>query len=305
MRALFKKPASTFNVSLLPSSPSAFESPLSCGLRLLGILACLVGGVPLVLVLRVLHPKWGLWGVQKVLKGLGKCLKLTLDIRGTPSPGQGILFVANHISYSDIVVLGTLLKARFVAKEEVSRWPLIGWGARAAGTLFVSRSSHSITKELGRMKGCHGERGIILFPEGTSTDGTTVLPFRSTFFQLAMDPRHPCPVQPVSLTYRTLCGRPMGRFFRKIIGWRGDVEFFESLRALLRLGPMEVCVTFHAPLYPQDFHSRKSLATSAQKIVARGVENCIYGLEPSVDRQPPPSLSSDEDLSPALPVTPG
>jgi len=252
----------------------AFVSAVSAGLRLLRIFTLIGLGTPVVVFLMRVRHAWGISSAQYVFKKVLRALHITLDVNGKACD-HDVLFVANHVSYIDIIVLGSLLKTRFVAKEEVARWPFVGLVARAIGVVFVSRSPHKTKQEL---LGIQQGRSIVLFPEGTSTDGTRVLEFRSSFFQIALMPGHPMQVQPVSLTYHTLCGQPLGQFFRKIIGWRGDVGFMESLRTLLRLGPLGVSVTFHPPLDPHAFANRKALAARCQETVSQGVVRCIQGL---------------------------
>jgi 1-acyl-sn-glycerol-3-phosphate acyltransferase len=102
--------------------------------------------------------------------------------------GQGALIVANHVSWLDIHVVHSLLPARFVSKAEVRGWPVIGWMAEAAGTLFLERSRKSDAARMNTVMAGHLKGGdcLALFPEGTTTDGSRLLPFYPSLFQPAV-----------------------------------------------------------------------------------------------------------------------
>lgn len=221
------------------------------------------------------------WGYRLVLIGLD----IRLRIIGRPVSGKA-LFVANHISYADIPILGALLHAQFVAKEGVREWPLIGWLAQAFGTLFVSRQARDTKKELAMLQDAALRCNLIFFPEGTSTEGSHVLPFKSTFFEVLNTLKaHETVIQPISLVYENLYGRPIGRFFRKFIGWRGDTEFLPHLRQMLSLGTHTVSVIFHDPLPVCAFPSRKELAQASYQKVREGVAARLSGKKPKAPQK--------------------
>jgi 1-acyl-sn-glycerol-3-phosphate acyltransferase len=204
-----------------------------------------------------------------IVTASGVQLTVTGDLASAPA-----FFVSNHVSYLDIPVLWHLLPASFIAKAEVRRWPFIGWFAHRQGTVFVSRHYQRTAHELDSFAKAFSERrNFIFFPEGTSSDGTSVYPFKSSFFQLAM--KESIAVQPISLVYKGLCGRPMGRFFRKLYGWYGDSSLVEHLFNMLALGPVSVSVTFHPPLDPEQFSCRKELSSQAHEIVLKGVQEAF------------------------------
>ena len=135
-----------------------------------------------------------------------------------------VLFACNHMSYSDIAILGSLLPASFVAKAEVANWPLFGLLAKLQRTVFIDRRATKATEQRDEMI-CRLEGGdsMILFPEGTSSDGNKVLPFKSALFGVAQVEPHgqPLLVQPVSLAYTRLDGMPVGRALRPYFAWYG------------------------------------------------------------------------------------
>ncbi|MFZ9931826.1 MAG: lysophospholipid acyltransferase family protein [Chthoniobacterales bacterium] len=161
-----------------------------------------------------------------------------LTVRGTP-PRRGLI-VSNHLSYIDIAALGSACPCSFVSKAEIRAWPFIGWAAELAGTVFVRRAHRrEVTGQVEDIKNALA-RGVpvILFPEGTSTDGATVLPFRSALLQAALETG--CGVTPAALGYRA---DPPGDTIRDICWW-GGVGFVAHLWRFLGLRSFEVTVIF-------------------------------------------------------------
>ena len=197
------------------------------------------------------------------------------------SVAPSTLFVANHSSYLDVPVLGALIPAAFAAKSEVAGWPLIGTLARLQNTVFIERrvvktleQRDSMTARLRR------GQSLILFPEGTSSDGTRTLPFKSSLFSIAETPlpdgRH-VTVQPVSVLCTELGGFPLGRDWRPYYAWYGDMTLVKHLWNVFRLGEFTVEVIFHPPVTLEDFGNRKALAEHCQREAAKGVEMCVAG----------------------------
>ena len=213
-------------------------------------------------------------------RGVCRILGIKVATYGKQSAARPALFACNHTSYLDIVVLGSLIEGSFVAKAEVRGWPLFGWLARLQRTVFVERRI-SRTKEQSaamRRRLETGER-LILFPEGTSSDGNRVLPFKSTFFALAEDAVRGewLTVQPVSIAYTKLDDMPMGRFYRPYYAWYGDMDLAAHLWTMMGLGRATVEVEYHEPVTIERFGSRKALAAHCQAAVARGVATALAG----------------------------
>ena len=195
----------------------------------------------------------------------GNCWLLGLKVRriGASPAAAPTLYVANHASYLDILVLSTLLDASFVAKAEVAGWPLFGVLAKSVNTIFVERRASRSGGQRDQMRTRLEEgRSLILFPEGTSSDGNRVLPFNSTFFSLAELSVNgtPLSVQPISVAYTRYNHLPMSRRERPYLAWYGDMGLAGHLWDLLCRGPATVEVYFHAPLELGDGDSRKRLA---------------------------------------------
>jgi lyso-ornithine lipid O-acyltransferase len=190
--------------------------------------------------------------------------------RASTTSGRSVVFVSNHSSWLDIPVLGGRLDACFVAKNEVGGWPFISTIARLGRTVFVSRQRHATGRERDAMR----ERlmvgdNLLLFPEGTTSDGSRVLPFRSSFFAIAEGAEPPL-IQPVSVVYDRLGGLPTGRTSRPVFAWYGDMELASHFWRLAQHGGLRVTILLHPPLDPSLFASRKALSHAVWQTVADG-----------------------------------
>lgn len=177
--------------------------------------------------------------------------------------------VANHASWLDIFSLNASQRIYFVAKSEVAGWPGIGWLARATGTVFIERNPKRAREqtEVFQQRLLHNHR-LLFFPEGTSTDGQQVLPFKTTLFQAFFAPelKDVIWIQPVSVTYTTPDGSD-DRFY----GWWGDMTFGAHLLATLAAKQHGTVITrYHPPLRVADFTDRKELALACETLVRAG-----------------------------------
>ena len=190
---------------------------------------------------------------------------LRCQVKGTPMVQRGAI-VSNHASWLDIFSLNAFQRVYFVSKSEVSRWPLIGQLAQATGTLFVERNPQKAVKQLKLFEKRLGAgHRLLFFPEGTSSDGLQVLPFKSTLFAALFtgELKQVSFVQPVSLYYEAPTGQDE-RFY----GWWGDMVLAKHLLvtlATLRHGCVHV--TFSDPVAVADFTSRKELAHNLERTV--------------------------------------
>ena len=214
----------------------------------------------------------------------GMCLLLGLRVRaiGTPArrgPADAerrpIVFVSNHSSWLDILVLGGRLEACFISKDQVAAWPVIGLVARLGRTVYVRRrrSSTGVERDDMQSRLRQGDN-LILFPEGTTSDGSRVMPFRSAFLSVAELPVTaaglPPIVQPVSVVYDRLGYLPAGRASRPVFAWYGDMEIGSHFWRLAQFRGLRATVLLHAPLDPRDFSDRKALAAATWAAVADG-----------------------------------
>lgn len=206
-----------------------------------------------------------------VNQALGLRTRIVGSPAGSQQPGaRRVIYVANHSSWLDIAALGARLDARFVSKDDVGSWPLIGTVARLGGTVFVSRSRTRTGAERDVMEERLAQgHDLILFPEGTSSDGSRVLPFRSSFFAPAFGQEKPL-IQPVSVVYDRLGGLPVGRASRAVFAWYGDMSLVPHLFQVAQFKGKRVTLLFHDPLDPADFADRKALSAAVHAIVAEG-----------------------------------
>lgn len=233
------------------------------------ILVTILLGLALLLPLRLIErPLFGLarpwtpWITQAVCRASLLWMGLRFHRTGRPMRGQGAI-VANHSSWLDIFVLNASDRLYFVSKSEVAGWPGIGTLARATGTLFIARDPRKAKEQtaLFEERLLAGQR-LLFFPEGTSTDGLRVLPFKTTLFAAFFAPplQAALSVQPVTVIYHA----PEGMDARTY-GWWGDMSFGSHLLstlALPRQGRVEVI--YHPPRAVADMADRKSLAAAAE-----------------------------------------
>lgn len=189
--------------------------------------------------------------------------------RGAPMAGAGGV-VANHSSWLDIFALNARHRIVFVSKAEVAGWPGIGWLARGTGTLFIERNRHKAREQQQMFKDqLRAGQRLVFFPEGTSTDGMRVLPFKTTLFQAFFTPglNRDMQIQPVTVIYRAPRGESP-RFY----GWWGDMGFGTHLLKVLsapRQGAVEL--VYHPPVQVAAFASRKALAAHLEQTVRGGL----------------------------------
>jgi 1-acyl-sn-glycerol-3-phosphate acyltransferase len=207
---------------------------------------------------------------------LCRLLGVRVHRHGAPVAKQPVLLLANHASWLDILVLTAVAPVIFVAKSEIARWPLVGAVARLRPTIFVDRSRRQQTGDVNARIARHLADGepVVLFAEGTSSDGNRVLPFRSALVGaaqqvLAEDPARPhILLQPLSIGYTRINGLPLGRRHRPLVAWYGDVDFLPHLVQFLRHGAIDAVVTFGEPL-AYDGADRKQTVKSLESTVRR------------------------------------
>ena len=214
-------------------------------------------------------------------------LGVRIKVVGRPPEHHAVLILANHVSWLDILAITATVPVIFVAKSEVARWPLIGWVARARGTVFVERDRRQRTPEANADIARHLADGqsIVLFAEGTSSDGNRVLPFRTALVgalrealaQVEAGKR--IAVQPLSIGYTGLLGLPMGRQHRPVVAWYGDRDLLPHLREFLRRGAVDVTLSWGEPIEQENGADRKA--------VVRSLEACVRAMTASALRGRP------------------
>lgn len=223
-----------------------------------------------------------------------RILGFKIRVIGTATRTRPVLFVANHVSYTDISILGSIIAGSFVAKAEVAHWPFFGWLAKLQRSVFVDRQTRSTAVQrdaIGRRLAA-GD-ALILFPEGTSGDGNRVLPFKTALFGAAAQANGSPAVivQPVSIAYSRLDGMPIRRLYRPYFAWYGAVDLAPHIWSMVGLGTVEVVVEFHPPTFMSDCGSRKALAAYCYARIAGGLAGALFG-RPQPMPEPPPHVGS-------------
>lgn len=246
-------------------------------LRGLPLALLVFGGLALLLLIRLIERP--VFGIARpvtphitvfVCRMALRIIGVTLRVRGEPMNGPGAA-VANHSSWLDIFVLNASKRIYFVSKSEVARWPGIGWLARATGTVFIERNRARSAAQAALFKERLGAgHRLLFFPEGTSSDGQRVLPFKTTLFAAFFAPelRETLEVQPVAVIYSAPI-QTDSRFY----GWWGDMDFgshFLTMLATPRHG--QVTVVYDTPLKVSRFTDRKALASACETRVRAGFE---------------------------------
>ncbi|MGA7965674.1 MAG: lysophospholipid acyltransferase family protein [Gammaproteobacteria bacterium] len=207
------------------------------------------------------------WWMRRVARALG----LDIVVDGIPAPGPA-LWCANHISWLDVIVLGTLGNMVFVSKAEVREWPLIGWCARAAGTVFMRRGSGAGVSDVLAQKLRSG-LAVAFFPEGTTSTGERLRRFHSRLFSAAMSTD--ALVQPVALRFSEFGARSTTAPFV------GEDEFLPHLWRVLAGGRLRVEVVFAEPINPIWMVDRRALAQAAEVAVATSLHDLPPLTQPS------------------------
>lgn len=194
--------------------------------------------------------------------GLCKIFGLRLSIAGTMCHQRPTLYIANHVSYLDIFLLGSIVPGYFVAKSEVASWPLLGKIARLQNTLFIERNSRRAREQVGLLQNqlINGDN-LILFPEGTSTEGAHVEPFKSSLFHAAeTNSNVDILIQPMTLAYVTHNNQVMSQSIRDYYAWYSTMPFLSHFIQALGMRNAVVELIFHAPVKISAFDSRKACA---------------------------------------------
>ena len=216
---------------------------------------------------------WTPYITQFVCRSAFFIIGMEFEKQGDPMRGAGAV-VANHSSWLDIFALNASKRIYFVSKAEVAKWPGIGWLARATGTVFIKRDRREAASQIAVFKErLSAGHKLLFFPEGTSTDGQQVLPFKTTLFAsfMASELRDFLQVQPVSVVYHPPQGQP-----KSFYGWWGEMVFATHLlRTLAARSQGSIDVIYHPALKVAEFTDRKALAKAAELAVRSGHESLL------------------------------
>ncbi|MEQ8823561.1 MAG: lysophospholipid acyltransferase family protein [Filomicrobium sp.] len=283
---------------------------------LIGFFALTVPLMPVQAVLLRVSPKHARtfphWYHRQVCKLLG----IRFEIDGEVAPDQSVLIVANHVSWLDIPVISAVAPVSFIAKKEVGGWPFVSSLAKLQRTVFVDRarrtaaaaSANEIASRLAA-----GDK-LVLFAEGTSSDGNRVLPFKTSLFAAAKPtkasqkkattdpiegdspretPHNNTQVQTLTICYTHLHGVPIERADRPLVGWFGDMDLGPHAWELLSAGPLDVRISLGDPIPLHDFADRKALARQTESEVRTELVRILRGRDDiSPNEISAPSLQS-------------
>ncbi|HPG89186.1 MAG TPA: lysophospholipid acyltransferase family protein, partial [Hyphomicrobium sp.] len=257
---------------------------------LTGFFALTVPLMPVQAVLVRVSPKaarrFPNWYHRQVCRLMG----ITLNIEGSVAHDVPVLLVCNHTSWLDIPVLSALAPLSFVAKKEVGGWPFVASLARLQRTVFIDRNKRQAAGDAadeisGRL--ASGDT-IVLFAEGTSSDGNRVLPFKTLLFS-AVKGGSPSPskavVQTAAVVYTHVHGVPLLRADRPRVAWFGDMEMQSHAWGVLKGGPLSVTIRVSPPVPLETFVGRKDLALTSERTVRKAVLGILRG-RPEDDIQP-------------------
>ncbi len=199
-----------------------------------------------------------------------KLVGIRLTVNGELPKHRPLLLVSNHVSWLDIVILGAVAPLSFVAKSEMLSWPIFGKMAQLQRTVFIQReqrrqSANQANAIADRMT---AKEIMVLFPEGTTTDGNMLAAFKTPLFEaarfaLVASPVEEALVQPVAIDYSHIHGLPIGRAERPHVAWPGDLGLGESLIPILKKGALDVTVHLSDPIAFTEQSKRKIVSAEA------------------------------------------
>jgi 1-acyl-sn-glycerol-3-phosphate acyltransferase len=211
-----------------------------------------------------------------------RLFRIRVIVQGRPPAEEPTLVLSNHVSWLDIPVLGSLAPLSFVAKAEVAEWPVIGFYAGLQQCIFIDRARKSHTTQVNTEVAhrlAHGDI-IVLFPEGTTSDGNRILPFRSALVgaaraALAEPSLQRITLQPLAIVYSRRNGLPVTRRERPAIAWYGDMDLAPHLSTLLREGSIDVIVRWGAPIAFDAASDRKRATAEAEAAVRTAMQEAL------------------------------
>ncbi|MFZ4690819.1 MAG: lysophospholipid acyltransferase family protein [Polymorphobacter sp.] len=222
-----------------------------------------------------LHGLWRLAGrpspwSRRFLAWAARACGARVSTTGTPL-ARDVFFVANHLSWIDIPILGGVTGTAFVSQDKIRDWPIIGWLAQLNHTVFVSRTDRlAVAGQVEELRAALAEhQPIAIFPEGTTTDGRSLLPFKPPLFQVLLPPPRALRIQPVVLDFDDA---------GKALAWIGEETAPQNgWRVFTRPGSFHVRVHFLEPFDPGDHPDRKAISARARAAIAAGLSATLGG----------------------------
>jgi 1-acyl-sn-glycerol-3-phosphate acyltransferase len=261
-------------------------------IRLAVALACVVISTLVLVPLQLIAMKTRLWSAWRMLRLWHRvnCRAFGLRIhqKGELTTKRPLVVASNHVSWTDISVIGSRCDVSFIAKADMAAWPVMGWLARLQRTIFIERERRRTSgKQAGEIaRRLAGGEAIVLFAEGTTGDGNMILPFKSTLFGAAtmalqegvVDKVY---IQPLTIAYTRVQGMPMGRRDRPLAAWIGDTELVPHAAALLSEGAVDVELHFGEAIEFSAGDSRKEATRRAEADVRAMLQAALGNPRPS------------------------
>ena len=208
-------------------------------------------------------------------RGVCRIFGLKINVTGAAILTQQAVFCSNHVSYLDIPVIGSVLKASFVAKSEVEGWPIFGFLSKLQQTVFISRKRSDSMRAAAKIGEALAEgKNIILFPEGTSGDGADVLPVKASMLAPIVDV-DTATVQPLTVKLISADGidvnteNEQAKQARDLYAWYGDMDMAPHLWAFAKTKGAVLELVFHAPIATKEFNDRKELASYCEENIRK------------------------------------
>lgn len=261
-------------------------------IRLVIALGCVAISTLVLAPLQVVALKTRLWGRQRLPRlwhaGNVRALGFRIHEKGALTDKRPLVIASNHVSWTDIPVIGARCDVSFVAKADMQAWPIVGWLAKLQRTIFVERERKRTSGEQASeiAQRLAADEAIVLFAEGTTDDGNSVLPFKSTLFGAATKAISDGSVekvyiQPLAIAYTRIHGVPMGRQYRQIVSWIGDAELAPHAATLLRIGAIDVELRYGEPIEFSAGDDRKAATRRAEAEVKSLLQDALANPLPS------------------------
>ncbi|MFD1329976.1 lysophospholipid acyltransferase family protein [Mycoplana ramosa] len=213
-----------------------------------------------------------------------RLIGLHVRVHGTLERRRPLMLAANHASWKDILVLGSIADVVYIAKAEVRDWPVFGLLARLQASIFVVREERRKTGEQVNDIAARLADGeiVVLFPEGTTSDGNRLLQIKTSLFGAAASAASAAPggtvfIQPVSIAYTGVHGMAMGRYHRPIAAWPGDIEMIPHLLGILKEGALEVDVDFGEMIVYGPSSNRKVVSREVEARIRKMLGDRLRG----------------------------
>ncbi|TGQ65033.1 MAG: 1-acyl-sn-glycerol-3-phosphate acyltransferase [Mesorhizobium sp.] len=261
-------------------------------IRIFLALGLVVAGSLVLVPLQILSMKTGWWPETVILKIwhrlILRALGMRVHVKGALSARRPLLIASNHISWTDIMVLGSFTDVKFIARADMEGWPLIGMLSKLQRTVFIERERKRSSGDQASEIADRMAKGdtMVLFAEGSTGDGNMVLPFKSTLFGAASmaiseGAAQEVFIQPVAIVYTRLHGVPLGRRHRPIAAWIGDEDLVPHLKVLMAEGALDAEVHFGEPVAFSKGSNRKETAKLMEGQVREMMQAALTDPRPS------------------------